>query len=206
MRILLICICLLSLIFSTSFGVLRKAPAGTHHVQGLTNTFLDKTEVTNIAWREYLYDLATNGDSATYLAALPDQAVWEMAYKTGFKNGNRYDAYPVVGVNYDQVRRYCEWRSRIVSAKEKRDIVYSLPSMKVYKLTLRGQDGNKIAEGLYSTNLGFRTFVGLCDNASEMTDREGKALMGSKRADCLETFDYFSASPDLGFRCMATLQ
>ena len=82
-------------------------------------------------------------------------------------------------------------------------MVYRLPDLKVYERSQAGQNTNKIAEGLYSTELGFRTFLGLCDNAAEMTAEDGVAIKGYSRIECLETYEYYVPGHRLGFRCMA---
>ncbi len=193
---------------TTSFGVTRKAPAGTVSVPGLTNIFLDKVEVTNKAWRDYLLTLKRDGgaESEKFLAALPDTGIWKLAYNEVFFKPHPYDEYPIVGISYEQAREYCRWRSELISGKEKRRITFSLPSVKVYKMVNDAADMNKIAEGLYSTKLGFRTFLGLCDNAAEMTAIEGEAIQGSDREQCVELYEYYLPSHKLGFRCMAELR
>ncbi len=184
-----------------------KAPAGTVTVPGVRNVFLDKVEVTNIAWREYLYfqKQEYGADSEEFLSAIPDTAIWKLSYDVPFFGPNRYDDWPITGISYRQAQSYCQWRSMVVSQKEKREVTYSLPSMKIYKLSARDVSPNKIAEGLYSTTIGFRTFLGLCENADEMTDVEGVAIMGSKRVNCLDTMSYFIPTPSLSFRCMAEI-
>lgn len=191
-----------------SFAHYRKNPAGTSSVPGLKHTFLDKTEITNIAWKEYVWDVKEQyGEESTeYLESLPDMAVWGMAYEGEFGESSAYRNFPVVGVSYGQAVKYCAWRSERVSEREHREIVYSLPSMKVYKMVTRGKTENKIAEGLYSTGFGFRTFSGICENAREMTDIEGIAIAGSDRQQCLDEREYLAPAPNLGFRCMAVLK
>ena len=207
MRLLLLC-GFAAAVLLTSFAPARKAPAGTVAVPGLTNIFLDKVEITNISWREYLYSLKQKhgADSEEYLEALPDTGIWKQAYEAPFFRPGIYDEYPMVGVTYNQAQAYCTWRSEVVSSKENRKITYSLPSLKVYKMASAKTDLNKIAEGLYSTNLGFRTFLGLCDNAAEMTVVEGQAIRGSEREQCAEIFEYYVPMRKLGFRCMAELK
>lgn len=198
----------LGAIILSSFSPYRKNPAGTSNVPGLANTFLDKTEITNIAWKEYLYDIKEQegADSDEYKQALPDLAVWEMAYGENFANSKSYDEHPLVGVSYQQAIAYCKWRSERVSEKEHREIEYKLPSLKEYKMASRNEGKNKMAEGLYSTNFGFRAFSGICENAAEMTNKEGVSIAGSNRTTCLETKEYHAPSPSLGFRCMAVLK
>ena len=190
------------------FSPNRKNPAGTSNIPGLTNTFLDKTEVTNISWKEYVWDIKDiyGENSEEHLNSLPDAAVWQMAYEGDFATNRDYYEYPVVGVSYEQAIAYCLWRSKRVSEKEHRTIVYSLPSLKAYKMVTRGKTENKIAEGLYSTSFGFRTFSGICENAAEMTNEQEVAIAGSDRQTCLELREYAAPSASLGFRCMAVLQ
>lgn len=201
---------LLALLFTlaSSFSPYRKNPAGTANIPGLTNTFLDKTEITNISWKEYVWDVKeTYGEeSEEYQQSLPDAAVWEMSYQGDFATNQDYYEYPVVGVSYTQAVAYCKWRSERVSEKEHRKIEYSLPTLKAYKMVTRGETENKIAEGLYSTEFGFRTFSGICENAAEMTAEEGIAIAGSDRKTCLELKEYSAPTPTLGFRCMAVLK
>lgn len=188
--------------------VVTKAPAGTASVPNLRNTFLDKAEVTNSAWREYvLYQKdAFGAESPEYHNAIPDTATWKLSYNVSFFTSDRYNDWPVVGISYEQAKAFCKWRSEIISAKEKREITYSLPSMKVFKLSSRDASPNKIAEGLYSTTIGFRTFLGICENADEMTNVEGLAIMGSKRTECLDTLNYVVPTHHLSFRCMAVVR
>ncbi len=185
-----------------------KAPAGTASVPGARNTFLDKVELTNIGWKEYLYYLKNEEgeDSEEYLNALPDTVIWKLSYDGSFFDTKKYDDWPVIGINYQQAVDYCKWRSKVVSQKENRDIEYSLPSMMVYKLASRDSPHNKVAEGLYSTSMGFRTFLGICENADEMTDEEGLAIMGSSRKNCLDTISYYAPTASLSFRCMARVK
>ncbi len=189
-----------------AFVPYRKAPAGTQAIPGLRNAFMDQAEVTNGQWRAYLGSLA-KADSAAYYAALPDLGVWFLAYEAHFsKEQERYEDYPVVGVSYEQAQAYCQWRSKEVSRRENRRISYRLPGLKSYRMCLSDQHRNKVAEGLYSTRLGFRSFLGFCDNAAEMIEDKGQAIRGSKGNDCLETYQFGAPEPALGFRCVAYLE
>ncbi len=189
-------------------GHAKKAPAGTEPVPNLPNRFLDKVEVTNIAWREYLFFQKNKfgQESEEFLNAIPDTAVWKLSYDVSFFSSHKYNDWPMVGISFEQAQQYAIWRSMVVSQKEKREITYFLPSLKVYKMASAKTSPNKMAEGLYSTSVGFRTFLGLCENAAEMTDKEGLAIMGSDREKCLDTISYVVPKHNLGFRCMATVK
>lgn len=83
------------------------------------NLYCDKTEISNVAWLEYLYWLGRvyGFNSDTYRAALPDTTVWIKAdsslaeLSTKYLREKAYQDYPVVGVSQKQALDYSEWRS-----------------------------------------------------------------------------------------------
>ncbi len=85
----------------------------------VSSFYMDETEVRNVDYREYLNWLnrvfvdmpKIHGD------ALPDTLVWrrKLAYNEPmveyYLRHPAYNDYPVVGVNWQQAVRYCEWRT-----------------------------------------------------------------------------------------------
>ena len=89
----------------------------------VSSFYMDETEVTNIAYREYLY--WTKRVYKTYpevhSEALPDSLVWreELSYnepfvETYFRHPS-FDNYPVVGVSWNQAAKYAKWRTNRVN-------------------------------------------------------------------------------------------
>jgi len=91
-------------------------PPGTTPV---TSFFMDKQEITNLDYREYLAWLAMvfGKDSEQYRQAKPDTTVWRayMTYSEPFVEQYfqhpAFENYPVVGVSYEQAVQYCAWRT-----------------------------------------------------------------------------------------------
>ncbi len=90
----------------------------------VTSFYMDETEVSNINYREYLYDmnrLYGGSGSEPFKKALPDTLVWRenLAFNEPLvENYFRYpgyDDYPVVGVNWFQANDFCKWRTNKVN-------------------------------------------------------------------------------------------
>jgi len=82
--------------------------------------FMDESEVSNIAYREYTYWMnRIYGETYPEVAkaSLPDTLVWyeELAYNEpmvqSYFRYPAYDEYPVVGVSWTQATEYAAWRT-----------------------------------------------------------------------------------------------
>jgi formylglycine-generating enzyme len=87
----------------------------------LSSFFIDKTEVANVHYREYLYWLENvfgqAGMDSVVDQAKPDSLVWrsELSYNEPYVEYYfrypAYNFYPVVGVSWLQAHDFCIWRS-----------------------------------------------------------------------------------------------
>jgi len=117
-RVILI---VLPLFFLLSFSAKKKRrfiPPGMVRISD--TLFMDKTEVTNLSWYEYLYWLKNmyGSDSPEYQAAVPDSTVWlydgmssNLPWQNSFKQIKFFKDYPVSGISYDQALAFCKWRT-----------------------------------------------------------------------------------------------
>lgn len=93
--------------------------------------YIDRTEVANVHYREYLHWLEkvfpVDGDEANLKiieAALPDTLCWrsELSYNEPlvkyYLRHPGFNDYPVVGVSWKQAHDFCVWRSDRVNEKQ----------------------------------------------------------------------------------------
>lgn len=85
--------------------------------------YMDQTEIANIHWLEYLFDIKQDSTTEFYRSALPDTTVWrrDLAFNDPYVDhylrypGFRY--FPVVGVSWRQANDYARWRTAVVNEK-----------------------------------------------------------------------------------------
>ena len=114
---------------SPKYDLVRKeakkvdSPPGTIWLKD--NIFMDETEITNIAWREFVAwnKKMCGSNSVAYTLARPDTLVWRKTlsfcepYVEYYHAHPAYDNYPVVGITKQQAETYCKWRTFIVNQK-----------------------------------------------------------------------------------------
>ncbi|HLP54939.1 MAG TPA: SUMF1/EgtB/PvdO family nonheme iron enzyme [Fluviicola sp.] len=95
-------------------------PTGTFEYGGkqvsLQSFYMQTTEVTNLEYRTFLFDLLIQGRKDDFLIAKPDQAQWAALYGEGMKpyeehyfSHEAYNKYPVVNVSREGAELYCKW-------------------------------------------------------------------------------------------------
>lgn len=109
------------------------------------NLFMDKSEVANLSYLEYLHYMNEDSSYQFYQNQIPTNGVWtdkevpysdsvKLSLSLGYLEYEGYRFLPVVGVSYQQAVNYCSWRGQIatqnfISTREKKyRFNYRLPT------------------------------------------------------------------------------
>lgn len=122
---LIIIIHLFLILFHNESFSQNSKPQPPNGIELSPNLFIDKTEISNINWLEYLFYLKRDSSNITYVRALPDTSVWlSLGDTTRWKYYLRepsYTNHPVVGVSHQQAIDYCHWRSTAVNSMVRKE-------------------------------------------------------------------------------------
>jgi formylglycine-generating enzyme required for sulfatase activity len=96
-------------------------PMGTFNYKGeevsLHSFYMETSEVTNLEYRTFLYDLLINERKDEFLEAKPDQKQWRKEFDRPFLqpmvdnyfSHPAYNTYPVVNISREGAEMYCAW-------------------------------------------------------------------------------------------------
>lgn len=148
-------------------------PPGT--VQVDDSLFFDKTEISNIQWREYLYYLLDlKKDTLAYDKALPDTMllVTEDGVTTSmiqyYFRHPAFNNYPIVRVSYEQAIEFCKWRTyaanQLLYFKQQNitdsqlHLKIEFPIRFIYRLPTKQEWESVASSGIDSTTKVFRKY------------------------------------------------
>lgn len=114
---------------SPKYDIVRKeakkvdSPPGTIWLKD--NIFMDETEITNVAWREFVAwnKKMCGSNSVAYSLSKPDTLVWEKLlsfcepYIGHYHRHPSFNYYPAVGITKQQAESFCKWRTFVVNQK-----------------------------------------------------------------------------------------
>lgn len=90
--------------------------------------YMQTTEVTNLEYRTFLFDLLINNRKEEFLLAKPDQSRWTKDYSYSFNKPMEeqyfshaaYNDYPVVAISRKGAEMYCKWLTEEVNNGRKK--------------------------------------------------------------------------------------
>lgn len=85
--------------------------------------YMQTTEVSNLEYRTFLFDLLINDNKKDFLKAKPNQKMWVIEYEYAFNEPMKayyfshpaYNDYPVVAISREGAELYCKWLSKEVN-------------------------------------------------------------------------------------------
>jgi len=107
-------------------------PAGTFKTDdknwSVQAYYMQTTEVTNLEYRTFLFDLLINDHKEAFLAAKPDQSRWVKDYPYSFNKPMEehyfshaaYNEYPVLAISRKGAEMYCVWLTEEVNKQRKK--------------------------------------------------------------------------------------
>lgn len=209
---------LATLLFYSLMFIIDQNPVGTIKIN---HHYVDKTEILNIHWIEYIHHRRQELDSVDVQKLFPDSSNhWYSQPAYRFK--------PIVLITYEQALDYCAWRSKVVSERVGKKITFRLPTstewkeiaVELIKNDLKDiEKESKKIKKLGNTKTPNYILMAIekpkskvyhfFNNVTEMTLTKGIA-MGSNNHEILnnttnlvEVVKYDGPHPYLGFRCIA---
>ena len=196
-------------------------PPGTIKIK---NHLVDKTEIQNIHWLEYIYYKGQELDSIEMQKLLPDSSnLWYSIPDNRFK--------PIVLITYEQALDYCVWRSKAVSERTGKKVTYRLPTTNEWKeiaeeiintdlkqIEKELEEAKKLIKkdstqyNLVNSEKPKSRVYNMFDNVTEMTLEKGTAMGSSNyeltnpKANLTRLIKYSSPNTYLGFRCVAEIE
>ena len=197
-------------IIAQSFGQ-GKAPANVVALPNAENTYIQVHEITLGDWNLYLNDIVsrTEANSPLYQENLPNVDICKVAYKTdNYLNNPDLQNYPIVGITYNQARRYCSWRTDYENQNKKKSntgtYIYSLPTETDYQYAYDVQKTKTSVKTISEVNTKSKEMTGIADNANEITENN-KVVTGAG-SNGLRFENYSEAGVMLGFRCKVVIR
>lgn len=127
---------------------------------------IQKTEVSNLEYRTFLFDLLIQGRKDEFLMAKPDQKQWSILanqelnpYEEHYFSHPAYDNYPVVNVSREGAEMYCKWLTqelvKVVDEKKRNqynDIRLPFREEWVMAASIEGKKGPYPWDGQFTRN------------------------------------------------------
>lgn len=168
--------------------VFREYKGDTSHLTIYSDPYWISNLVTNEDYSVYLDILKTDSSGKGYQIALPQSDLLNQKIKElditldEYRSNQEYKNYPVLGLSWNQARKYCAWKTATVNTELEKA---NLPHEKIYRLPIQAEI--EFAKEIININLPViskidstyndREIVDFNKNISEWT---GEAFLESK--------------------------
>ncbi|PIZ05302.1 MAG: hypothetical protein COY57_08040, partial [Flavobacteriales bacterium CG_4_10_14_0_8_um_filter_32_5] len=110
--------------------------------------YIKRTEVSNLEYRTFLFDLLIQNRKEEFLKAKPDQAMWVKEYPNAFNQPMQdnyfshpaYNDYPVVAISREGAELFCKWMTEELNVMFNLNLVnnFRLPSSDEWEFAAKG--------------------------------------------------------------------
>jgi len=135
-------------------------------ITSVQSFLVQKTEVSNLEYRTFLFDLLIQGRNDDFLKARPDHKQWSILanqekhpYEDHYFSHPAYDNYPVVNISREGAELYCKWLSqevdKILDGKKKElfnDVRLPMREEWVMAASIEGKKGPFAWDGQFTRN------------------------------------------------------
>ena len=207
-----------------------KLPAGEMTINGSKvkqkSFHIKQTEVTNIQYKTFLFDLLIQGRKDEFLSAKPDQTNWEKVkgghgevMKQNYFSHTMYNDHPVVNISREGALMFCEWLSNEMNKAENKKlkgmtVKMTIPSKNQWIYAAKGGKDNLYGwdittlqneHGCYLANFKYQKGQG----QQPFTDCEVKKLNASTTSGLMLGYENFTTKinaynpNEFGLYCMS---
>ncbi|NQY11272.1 MAG: SUMF1/EgtB/PvdO family nonheme iron enzyme [Flavobacteriales bacterium] len=134
------------------FSYIPKRKMSDLDAESVKAFWMQQSEVTNLEYRTFLFDLLIKGKKEEFWAAKPDQEMWVKEYPKGYNqpmvdkyfSHESYNNYPVVAVSRKGAEMYCDWLTNELKLHTTSSTTMRLPTSEEWKYAANGLTaGNK---------------------------------------------------------------
>jgi len=169
-------------------------PSSSYSYKGVTASvqafYMQRTEVTNLEYRTFLFDLLIQGRKQEFLLAAPDQTLWTrmlddslISFQTDYFSDPTYDDFPVVNISKKGAEMYCAWITTETNKTRDSDFIndvripeileWSLAASNLGKTTKYPWAGDKLAkDDEFNANFNLNRYNGTLPSVRQKTKTE----------------------------------
>ncbi|MCB9365496.1 MAG: SUMF1/EgtB/PvdO family nonheme iron enzyme [Flavobacteriales bacterium] len=167
--------------------------------------YMQTTEVTNLEYRTFLFDLLINDRKEEFLTAKPDQSRWVKDYSYSYNKPMEeqyfshaaYNDYPVVAISRKGAEMYCKWLTKEVNKQRNGEFINDVRLPSDYEWMLAASGG--VEDNIYTWSGPYLRNSNGCFMANFQPEKSNFIMDGA-----FHTAKVYSYNPnDFGLFCMS---